>query len=657
MNFRNRTCEDDYKNEQTSGIIDKLEFKLLKLIITIREGKEIMGIFLEKIEVENYRGLENYSIEGLLNWSSITGSNSAGKSTLINAILLLGSNKTHTTSDIPAYFKPTKVSPTEVSVKVSYLFKLTSGFLDMMSDERVVEVLILSYQEILGNRPEINNDSYKSTLKMELGRLKSKPLKEIFIEGLYSTINDFKKYNNPSLYNAFLDPTGVCLRPIDDVLKEAKYLHVELELSLGEGPRFNFFLLNDEKQQIVSDDLFANCLLKTQSIDPIFFAFAIGAVFIKGVTNPPFHKEEGAIPPSILSSDGSNLEEFIEYCLACGHDRIALVSDLFKKMFKQSIEIKKPKAGSHSEETKIVVKLGKSGDWFPLEKLSDGMHHALRILFQLESCCKGDILIIDEPELHLHPSAARSLRATLLNRKTEVQIICATHSPLFIDPSCIDTVLLHKTGEAPRMLQATDIDPALVELGSSGLDALMYDVVIWYEGPADKYYIEKWLQLLSEEEEIEAKISDIGLIHFGGKGHLGYIDPKAIKKIARKSLFIVDSDKKNPTDSLDNTTKEFSEKCNRTGIPCWITTRRAIENYIPAKVLRETFSISDDSFQVKPYENVLKILQANERGIRKTSLARSVASKITLNDLKTDTEFYGELKKEIIDALNSFVSS
>jgi energy-coupling factor transporter ATP-binding protein EcfA2 len=616
-----------------------------------------MGIFLEKIEVENYRGLSKYSIEGFLGSSSITGSNSTGKSTLINAISLLGSNKMHTVSDIPAYFRPTRVASSEISVKVSYLFRLTSNFLDLMSDERVVESLILSYEDILKNRPKTEDNAYRSLLETELQTIKSKPLREILADALYSTIKEFKaKYpGNPTLYQAFLDPSGAHIRSVEDVLNEAKYICIRMELSIAEGPQHGFFLLNKEKQPIVSDDVFYHWLQNTRSIDPIFFAFIIGAVFVKSVTNPPFHKEEGVIPPSILASDGSNLEEFIEYCLKHNSDKIAIADDDFRRIFRRSIKIKKPRPGSYSEETKIVVKLGDKDEWFPLEKLSDGMLHTLRILLQLESCHNGDILMIDEPELHLHPGAARSLRAILLNKKTEVQVICATHSPIFIDPSYADTIILHRISEAPRTLQSKDIDAALMELGSSGLDAILYDVVIWYEGPSDKEYIEKWLHLLSGE--IEIQLSDIGLIHFGGKGNLEHIDPEIIKRIARKSIFIVDSDKNHEQDPLNRLTAAFAEKCSRAEIPCWITKRREIENYIPNKVLRETLRIPGDTFQVNPYDNIFEKLQANGRSIRKHSLARSVAYKITLSDIQADTEIYNELKEKLIGVLNSFMPS
>lgn len=615
-----------------------------------------MGLLLEKIEIENYRGLGNYSVEGLSSWTSITGSNSTSKSTIVNALSFLGSNKMHNISDVPAYFKPAKVALKDISVKVRYLFKLTGSFLDLVSDDRFLETLILNYEGILQKQTKPEQDQYKGSLEMELHIIKSKPLKVIMIDALYDAIKEFqsKRYDR-SYYKAFSDSGGLSLRPVEEALQDAKYFRVEMELSHSDGPHFSFFLLDQSMQEIVSDDLFYHWLDKTHSVDLIFFAFAIGAVFIKSVTGQPFHKEKSEIPRSILASDGSNLEDFIEYCLACHSERTNALSDSFERVFRRTIQVKKPEAGSQPEETRIVVKLGGIDEWFPLERLSDGMLHALKILLQLESCHKGDILVLDEPELHLHPGAARALREIIASKKKDIQIVCATHSAAFIDPSYADCVLLQKVGEPPQSLQARDIDTALMEIGSSGLDAILFDVVIWYEGPSDKPYIERWLHLFSQS--IKIRPSQIGLLHFGGKGNLEHINPKTIKGIARKSLFIIDSDKKAEDDTVDQKTILFADECSKVGIPCWITKRRAVENYLPANVLKKVLHIADADFQVTHYEDVIEKLKLLGQSKRKVPLARSAAHEITLEDITGDEEFENELKSKLLDVLDSFAST
>jgi predicted ATP-dependent endonuclease of OLD family len=143
---------------------------------------------LDKIEVENFRGLGTYSIQGFLDWTSITGPNSTSKSALITALSLLGSNQMHKVSDVPTYFSPEKVAPEDIPVRVKYRFRLTTPFLDLISDERLRGSLVLTHERFL---TQLNHDQeQKGKLEMELHTLKSKPLIDILVDSLYRTIKE-----------------------------------------------------------------------------------------------------------------------------------------------------------------------------------------------------------------------------------------------------------------------------------------------------------------------------------------------------------------------------------------------------------------------------------------------------------------------------------
>ena len=164
---------------------------------------------------------------------------------------------------------------------------------------------------------------------------------------------------------------------------------------------------------------------------------------------------------------------------------------------------------------------------------------------------------------------------------------------------------------------------------------------------------EKWLKLFSDKLEIQ--ISDIGLIHFGGKGNLKHFNPEIIKKIARKSIFVVDSDKNSEDSPVEKWIELFATNCKRIGIHCWITKRKEIENYIPIDVLKETLHIFDDTFQLLHYDDVFMKLEEKRKKIGKIKLARKVSDVLSLVDIKNDDEFYDALKEEMIDILNSFL--
>lgn len=65
--------------------------------------------------------------------------------------------------------------------------------------------------------------------------------------------------------------------------------------------------------------------------------------------------------------------------------------------------------------------------------LGDGVISVIRILAHLYDESRKHGLIIDEPELSLHPSAQKKLRQIIAEKSTKRQIIISTHSPSFIE--------------------------------------------------------------------------------------------------------------------------------------------------------------------------------------------------------------------------------
>ncbi|MBD2457594.1 AAA family ATPase [Nostoc sp. FACHB-87] len=67
------------------------------------------------------------------------------------------------------------------------------------------------------------------------------------------------------------------------------------------------------------------------------------------------------------------------------------------------------------------------------EGLGEGLVSLLYIVDALYDSNPGDVIVIDEPELSLHPSLQRKLATLLTEYATERQIILSTHSPYFLN--------------------------------------------------------------------------------------------------------------------------------------------------------------------------------------------------------------------------------
>ena len=86
-----------------------------------------------------------------------------------------------------------------------------------------------------------------------------------------------------------------------------------------------------------------------------------------------------------------------------------------------------------AEDLSLKVQLP-TGHVLPFQDLSSGEKEVFFILsFFLRNDISDSIIIIDEPELHLHPELSRRLLHSMRSIKPKNQIWCATHSAELID--------------------------------------------------------------------------------------------------------------------------------------------------------------------------------------------------------------------------------
>ena len=587
--------------------------------------------------MKGYRGISNLKITNLSKRVTIVGPNSTNKSSIIQGLCLLGSNKMHEFSDLPGWIQPSEVNLRDLSVKIHYLFKLTKNFKDLISDDRTVEFLSLLYDKEISRTNDEDYkrklDSYKSNL------LYQGPLGDIFEDALYKVIRDeVIKYPNYEPYKPLFWSEDQFKLP-KEIFREINYLKITLELSHSSGPALSFSLLDNDENPVIVDKVFYHWLNKQNAVDEsITFSLTLGSVFIKGVVGQS--SESTGLPRSVLAADGSNMVDFIEYCLESHPEVLKQASNDFEKVFGKSINFKKA-SPAESLKGRILVRL-EDDCWFSLIKLSDGMKHALRILLQLSSCRDGDILIIDEPELHLHPGAVKRLRRLLIDASNEkdIQIICSTHSPLFVDSVFADTVILNRSYEAqPEILDPSQIDHALTALGSTGADILLYDGIIWVEGPSDKIYFERWLELMEPTLK-----QQIGVFFYGGKDQVRHIDVSSAKLLCRNTVFVIDGDIESEDGDISSEAKDLQSECEKHGIYCWIIKRRSIENCIPVEVIEDALHLDLGTLKISKYDDAFEKLKQVGRNCSKIELAKAVVPKLTLEHIERDEELHKELK-------------
>ena len=125
----------------------------------------------------------------------------------------------------------------------------------------------------------------------------------------------------------------------------------------------------------------------------------------------------------------------------------------------------------------------------------------------------ANIVAIDEPEIHLHPSSQRSLARLLKNGKN--QKIIATHSPDIVsafDPECIVSVKAHgKVVQPAQGLLNNDQRLILTWWVKDKLEPLTARHIIFVEGISDRIVLERVAELTGRElDRLGVTIMEVG---------------------------------------------------------------------------------------------------------------------------------------------------
>src|SRR5665811_129032 len=133
----------------------------------------------------------------------------------------------------------------------------------------------------------------------------------------------------------------------------------------------------------------------------------------------------------------------------------------------------------------------------------------------------------------------------------------------------------------------------LDDLGVRASDLLQANCLVWVEGPSDRFYFNKWIELWSEGKLCEG--THYQCVFYGGKllSHLSAIEPSEeftdhlkMLSVNKNLLLIVDSDCKSKSDEPNMTKKRLLQEVSDIGGTGWVTTGKEIENYLPVEAVR-----------------------------------------------------------------------
>jgi predicted ATP-dependent endonuclease of OLD family len=213
----------------------------------------------------------------------------------------------------------------------------------------------------------------------------------------------------------------------------------------------------------------------------------------------------------------------------------------------------------------VLLYKGPSKRTHVLSDTGDGITNLIRIIYALVTSQPGDCLVIDEPELSLHPQLQRNLYQLLLDYSRQRQVIVVTHSPHYVGWKEISTssklfrVYIGADG-ASRIVSPTNDAFNAVKAHANVTSRKYYDSVckelffsdraVLVEGSDDVHYTENFLEVAGQPQ--------LPIMGYGCGG-ASVIRPwmRLCFDLGIKCAAIFDGDKK---DEYDAAVQEFSDR-------------------------------------------------------------------------------------------------
>lgn len=174
-------------------------------------------------------------------------------------------------------------------------------------------------------------------------------------------------------------------------------------------------------------------------------------------------------------------------------------------------EIKTPSKLFQEKNNWIETTVKEYGQPRTIERLGLGFHHLFIILLYYFHP-RYDVLLIDEPEIHLHPQMIKRLHDLFKENIAEKQVLLTTHSPLFVQPESLDSVFrtvqdkFKGTHFHSLSRNYPNISRLEQELNADNCEMFFADRVLLVEGVSDRIFMRQLLYTFYPNSSLDIKV-------------------------------------------------------------------------------------------------------------------------------------------------------
>lgn len=217
-------------------------------------------------------------------------------------------------------------------------------------------------------------------------------------------------------------------------------------------------------------------------------------------------------------------------------------------------------------------------DEFLVEANGAGIREALRMILDLE-LKEPQLLLVEEPEVHLHPGLSRVIADYLRSKSNDVQMFVTTHSTEFVDSASFQNAyLISRDAEHKTTCQLVDemAAPTLLpaELGLRLSTVFMFDRLVFVEGPSDEAVLREFAKKIG----VDFTRTNLGFVQMGGVRNFAHYAAEAtLDLLSRRRIsmwFLADRDERGD----DEVQRMLQRLGGRATLR--VFARREMENYL-----------------------------------------------------------------------------